>query len=121
MVEHKDRSPMEEAALALYYHAAEMIKAGKNRQEIEQHLIENKGLKPETARLMLDKLDVSRANVARRSGYRNLIMGILLILAVLIMFFTGTQESLPSLVLELVLALFGARLILRGGLQITGL
>lgn len=71
---------MQQAAIALYYHAAQMIKEGKSREEIERHLIHDKGIKPQTARNMLDKLNESRANVARRAGYRNIIMAVLVLM-----------------------------------------
>ncbi len=78
--DNKQETVMQQAAIALYYHAAQMIKAGKSREEIERHLIHDKGIKPQTARNMLDKLNESRANVARRAGYRNIIMAVLVLM-----------------------------------------
>jgi hypothetical protein len=78
--------PMEKAALALYYYAAELIKQGMPREDIVNALIA-KGINRETAERMLAKLDVSRANVARRAGYRNLFLGgIAVLLSILPLF-----------------------------------
>jgi len=71
----QERSPLENAALALYYHVAQMIKAGKSREDIITELV-RQGVNRETAESMLDRLDKSRAKVARQNGYRNAFIGI---------------------------------------------
>jgi hypothetical protein len=65
---------LKDAALALYYHVAQLIKSGKTHQEIEALLVAQ-GVKPETAQMMLAKLDASRLNVTRRMGRRNMFIG----------------------------------------------
>jgi len=65
-----ERTPMETAALAIYYHVAQMIKEGKTEQEI-LNILEEQGIKPETAHKMLAKLNESRSNVTRTYGRRN--------------------------------------------------
>jgi uncharacterized membrane protein len=113
---------METAALAVYYHAAQMIKAGKSREEIITDLIE-KGISRETANNMLDKLDESRANVARNRGYRNLFLGVVLIVLMILPIFglivpqvTGTALGVAVLILGC--GFFAA---VRGIMQIIGL
>ncbi len=70
----KERSPMESAALAVYYHAAQLIKDGHSRDEIIRQLMKQ-GLSYDTANTVLDKLAQSQVNVARRSGKRNVLTG----------------------------------------------
>jgi hypothetical protein len=86
--------PMEKAALALYYHAAELIKQGMAREDIIKALMA-KGINRETAEKMLAKLDVSRANVTRRAGYRNFgLGGFVVMLSILPLFgLTGVQAE----------------------------
>ena len=117
----QDRTPMENAALALYYHAAQMIKAGKAREEIITDLI-GKGINRETAENMLDKLNQSRGNVARQSGYRNAALGAavsilaaLPILGILVPQVTGTAFGVAVLLLGI-----GLVILVRGVLQIVG-
>lgn len=118
----KERSPLEEAALAFYYHAATMIKEGKSRKEIIKDLT-SKGVRRSTAENMLDKLDISRANVARRSGYRNAFIGsvvtILMLLALLGIGFV--QATGTSFVMAIIFLGCGIFILGRGIMQITGL
>ena len=118
----QDRTPMENAALALYYHAAQMIKAGKSREEIITELT-SKGINRDTVENMLTKLDQSRANVARRSGYRNAAFGgvltifaLLPILGIFIPQVTGVAFTVAAILL--VIGLF---VLVRGVLQIIGI
>jgi hypothetical protein len=114
--------PMEEAALALYYHAAQLIKQGKPREDIVTELM-SKGINRETAEKMLAKLDVSRANVARKSGIRNLFIGLIVIVLCVIPLFglLGNQAEgwqFWALIVVLGIGIIQAG---RGILQITGL
>jgi hypothetical protein len=114
--------PLEEAAMALYYHAAQLIKQGKPRESIISELM-SKGINRETAERMLAKLDVSRANVARKSGYRNLFIGLIAIVLCVIPLFglLGNQAEgwqFWALIIVLGIGIIQAG---RGILQITGL
>ena len=82
-------------ALALYYHIAEMIKAGKSHAEIEAAL-ERQGVRRDTARQMLAKLEASRSNVTRRHGRRNIWLGGSIATAGVIMLVVLTQGN-PTL------------------------
>jgi hypothetical protein len=122
MSQEPPNNPMEEAALALYYHAAQLIKQGKSREAIITELM-SKGINRETAERMLAKLDVSRANVARKSGYRNLGLGALVIVLSLVPLFgiTGTQAEGWQFVAAIVLLGLGILQAGRGIMQITGM
>jgi hypothetical protein len=74
------KAPLEKMALALYVHAARMIKEGKSRDEIAQEL-QRKGVKPETAQHMLQRLDTARDDVTRRLGWRNVLIGAVVCIA----------------------------------------
>jgi hypothetical protein len=121
-VSEQDRTPMENAALALYYHAAQLIKAGKSRDEIITELT-SKGINRDTAENMLNKLDKSRANVARQHGLRNMALGgavsvlaALPLLGILVPAVTGTAFGVAVLLLGIGLFILG-----RGILQIIGI
>ena len=118
----QNSSPMETAALALYYHAAQMIKEGKSRETIVNDLV-SKGIQRATAENMLDKLNQSRANVARQRGYWNTLLGIglivlalLPILGIFIPKLVGVMLIVPLLILACGVFLLG-----RGLMQVTGL
>lgn len=68
------KTPMEEAALAMYYHVAQQLKAGKTQEDIITEL-EAKGIKRETAHIMLERLAQSQRNVEARDGKRNVAIG----------------------------------------------
>ncbi len=70
----QERTPMEEAALAVYYHAAHLLQDGKSHAEIEEQLVKQ-GISPQQARIVLKRLEESRTNVARRRGWRNVAVG----------------------------------------------
>ncbi|MGB1286516.1 MAG: hypothetical protein ACPG7F_08290 [Aggregatilineales bacterium] len=111
---------MEHLALALYYNAAEMMKEGKSSEEIVGWLIE-KGVKPDTAHQMMEKLGVSRINVIRRYGRRNLIAG-MLICGIGLALATGTLNLQVGDEIRLLagLALLpGGYLLLRAVMQLT--
>ena len=118
----QNRTAMENAALALYYHAAQMIKEGKSDEEVLEDLV-SKGVNPETAASMLEKLNESRANVAQRRGYRNVFIGIVLIV---LMIFPISGIGVPQ-VFEVMLGIallimgYGIYTLGRGIMQITGL
>lgn len=116
------RSPMEDAAIALYYHVAQRIKEGKSRQDIMSELTQL-GIQPQTAEAMLNKLDESRANVARRNGYRNALMGAVISgLALLPIFGIGIAAAQgPALALAVFILGGGLIVLIRGLMQITGL
>jgi hypothetical protein len=69
---------LKEAALGVYVHVAQMMKSGKSRAEIEQTLMAH-DIKPDTARMMMERLTQSQIKVSRRSGRRNLALGLVLV------------------------------------------
>jgi hypothetical protein len=115
-------SPMEAAALALYYHAAQLIKEGKSREEVVDDLV-SKGVQRATAENMLDKLNQSRANVARQRGYRNILFAIGLILVALLPLLGIMMPKLVgvTLIIPLLMLAYGIFLLGRGLMQIIGL
>lgn len=116
------RSDMENAVLGLYLHAAQRIKAGATYDEIERELIEM-GLKPDTAQTLLARLDESRGNVARRSGYRNALVGAVAAVGALSLAF-GAFGPVDHVIVQAVLfaiLLTGVYWLVRGIMQIVGL
>lgn len=113
--------PIEKAALALYYHAAELIKQGMPREEIIKNLM-SKGINRESAEKMLAKLDVSRANVARKAGYRNLMLGGLVVLFCILPLFGFIGEPAQGWLFWSLILVLGVGLIQagRGIMQIMG-
>lgn len=65
MTDPKD--PMQELALALYYRVAELLKAGKTREQIIYEM-GIQGVRRETVERMLERLGQSQRNVQRRQG-----------------------------------------------------
>lgn len=118
----QDRSTMENAALALYYHAAQMIKEGKSDEEVLQDLV-SKGVNPETAANMLKKLNESRSNVAQRRGYRNVFSGAVLIILMIFPVFGIGMQQVYDVTLGIALLIMGCGIFVlgRGIMQITGL
>lgn len=118
----KERSPMEDAVLGLYVHAAQRIKDGATYAEIEQELIEM-GLKPETAKTLLARLDESRENVTRRNGYRNaFIGGVVTVIALSLSFGVfGAVNDVAVQVMLFVILLCGVYALVRGTMQIMNL
>ncbi|MDQ7028089.1 MAG: hypothetical protein Q9P44_21305 [Anaerolineae bacterium] len=118
----QDSSPMETAALALYYHAAQMIKAGQSHADIKKELI-SKGINPETAENMLVKLNRSRTNVMRQTGYRNAFAGVVLIAMALLPIFGIFAPTAVGTSLTIALAIIGCGVFAlgRGLMQIIGL
>lgn len=104
---------MEKAALALYYHAAELIKSGKPREEIIKDLMA-KGINRESAEKMLAKLDVSRANVARKAGFRNLGLGAFVILLCMLPLFGLTGPRAEGLQFWAAIIVLGVGLLQAG-------
>lgn len=118
----QDSSPMETAALALYYHAAQMIKAGQSRDDIITELI-SKGINRDTAENMLVKLNQSRTNVTRQTGYRNAFIGAVLIVLMLLPIFGIFVPKVVGTSLTIALAIIGCGIFAlgRGLMQIIGL
>lgn len=107
---------MESAALAVYFHAAEMIKAGRSRDEIIQQLMKQ-GLSYDTAVTVLDKLAQSQVNVARRSGKRNILTGgTIVVFTVLAMLGIGVEQITGLALIPVILILIGGLFVLGRGL-----
>ncbi len=116
------KDPLEDLALALYYRVAELLKAGKNRDQIiyEMGL---QGVKRETVEMMLERLKVSQRNVERRRGWTNVFVGaVILFLSLGLTFgwfglpYVGGLAIIPALI---ALAA-GAYWFVRGLLQVAG-
>lgn len=118
MTDDQQQPRLEDAALALYYHAAEMIKAGKTAQEIKSDLI-RKGVRPETAQLMLERLDKSRDNVALKYARRRMITGSVMCFVgvVLGLGLFGDGSNLPAMLFSLGVVVFGVFWLLGGVAQ----
>lgn len=69
-----NQTDLEKMAMALYYYAAELIKEGKSKKEIIDILIE-RGVSRESAETIMSRLNESRDNVTRRSGYLSIAFG----------------------------------------------
>lgn len=112
---------VKDAALAVYYHAAQLLKAGRSPQEVEALLVEQ-GIKPETARKMLTKLGTAQIKVARRMGGRNVAFGAALMLLGLLLV-TGVTSGRPAEGLSAILGwlsvVIGAAWCARGAWQYT--
>lgn len=115
------RTSMENAAMALYIHAARLIKEGKSRKEIKKQL-KSQGVSDEVADIVLRRIAESQANVARRAGYRNLLLGglmIVLALALLVGVVSDPATGAAAGALLLLLAA-GVFAMGRGLMQIKG-
>ncbi|GEM_PF-2890557 len=117
-----EKSPLEATALALYYQAAVLIKEGKTDEDVIAEL-GKLGIPPETAQMMLDRINVSRRNVEKVSGRRNLGAGIVTVLITCSLLFGwfGVQITGIGGVLVLLLLCGGLYLVWRGLLQLTNL
>ena len=112
---------LQNAAMALYVHAAQMIKAGKSRDAILNDLV-RQGVSMDTAKVILERLNQSRDNVTRRYGYRNAFIGVILIVLMTVSLLgigidraTGASYAVGLLVLACGVLALG-----RGLLQIYG-
>jgi len=115
----EQRTPMEEAALAIYVHAAELIKQGKSPDEVRQQLI-TQGVRPDTARTVLERLMEARVNVAKRRGQRNVFIGVAVsILAAIALL--GTAVSGAAQVMSVIILGCGLFALVHGIRQITGI
>lgn len=110
-----ERTPMETVALAVYYHAAQLLQDGKTHAEIETQLMQQ-GLSQERAQMILRRLEQSRRSITRRRGWRQISMGGVLIVLLLIPLFgigvpvvTGYPVSIV-----LILLVFGLYVLGRG-------
>jgi hypothetical protein len=113
---------METAALALYYHAAQLIKAGKSHKDIIEELV-SKGVNRDTAENMLTKLNQSRSNVARKQGYRNVLIGVVISIVTIPPVFGLFVPQFYGIAFgtAVFVWIFGLFLLIRGILQISGI
>ena len=123
MSEHtpEEQERLEKAALALYYHAAQMHKAGRSDEDIIADL-GSKGVQAATAQRMLDRLRQSRQNVARKGGQRLMLMGafnLLLGLGLLLGMF-GPLANTAVLALAWIAVGLGFGMFVRGMVQVIG-
>ncbi len=64
----------EEVARAIYAFAAQEMKAGKSTYQVEQAL-EEKGLTPEAARIVVDRLSQARSKTSSDAATRHMAIG----------------------------------------------
>lgn len=117
-----NRSDLENAALALYYYAAELVKEGKSSKEVVDILIQ-RGITRESAETIMQRLNVSRDNIARRSGYRSIVFGVIIIgmmLLPLLGIFLPQATGISIIILIVVMAV-GVVIAGRGIMQVMGL
>ncbi|MCU0511191.1 MAG: hypothetical protein MUE40_01340 [Anaerolineae bacterium] len=107
---------LKEAALGIYTHVARMMKEGKSDSDIEQALAQH-GINAATTRMMLSKLAQSQVNVARRSGRRNIALGLVLIGPGLLLI--GGQPQGAGAVFAWLSVVVGAFWVMRGAVQLT--
>ncbi|MCA9912735.1 MAG: hypothetical protein KC496_05285 [Anaerolineae bacterium] len=108
-----ERTPLETAALAVYYHAAQLLQDGKSHAEIEAKLVQQ-GIRREQAQMILQRLEQSRMSVARGRGRRHIFLGLVLVgLLILPLFGIGVPAVTGG---QLVIAL----ILLGCGLYILG-
>ncbi len=110
-----ERTPLETAALAVYYHAAQLLQDGESHAEIEAKLVQQ-GISKQQAQTILRRLEQSRRSVARRRGWRNIFTGGVLVgLLLLPLFGIGVPAvSGGQLLFALLLLLCGLYILGRG-------
>jgi hypothetical protein len=122
MTRDLDGDNLKDAALGVYVHVAQLMKAGKTAAEIEQTLEAN-GIKPETTRMMMQRLIQSQVKVSRRNGRWNLALGFVLV-GLGMLFVTGGASGNPvegaGSIFAWMSILIGIFWIVRGGLQMRG-
>jgi len=108
-----ERTPLETAALAVYYHAAEMLQDGKSHAEIEAQLVQQ-GISADQAKRILARLEKSRTNLVRRRGWRNVVLGAILtgilllpMLGIGMTAFSGNQQLFGAIFLGCGLLILG--------------
>jgi hypothetical protein len=82
MNQNPNTDPMQDLALALYYRVAELVKAGKTREQIIAQM-GLQGVRKETVEMMLDRLAASRRNMEKRRGRLSIAVGGLITLLAL--------------------------------------
>lgn len=115
-----ERTPLETAALAVYYHAAELLQDGKSHSEVEAQLV-RQGISKGQARRILARLEQSRTNLLRRRGWRNITFGLIfsgLLLFPLLGIGTSALSGMQQ-VFTLILLGGGLLILGRGWLQLT--
>lgn len=74
MNDSEPRDPYQDLALALYYRVAELVKAGKTREQIIYEM-GRQGVKRDTVEKMLARLAESQRSVQRQQGWRHIVLG----------------------------------------------
>ncbi len=104
MNQNPNTDPMQDLALALYYRVAELVKAGKTREQIIAQM-GLQGVRKETVEMMLDRLAASRRNVEKRRGRLSIAVGGLITLLALGLLFgwfglpvANDRACLPAMV-----------------------
>lgn len=117
----QQEADLKNAALALYYYAAERIKEGNSREAVIDDLMK-KGVGRDTAESMLDKLNTSRDNVTRRYGYRNALFGsaVMLLFGLPLLGIAVPQVTGIMQLIVILLVAVGMFFLVRGIMQMAG-
>lgn len=110
-----NRNDLENVAMALYVYAAQLIKEGKSHQEIIDILMQ-RGLSRESAETIMMRLNESRDNVTRRSGYITIVFGAIVVMTSLFPLFGVVVERVEgfSMMIAFLLMAVGIVIIGRG-------
>ncbi|MGJ3239303.1 MAG: hypothetical protein ACFE0Q_11400 [Anaerolineae bacterium] len=115
----KQRDDGENLAMAFYVYAAQLIKEGKSRQQVIDTLME-RGISHENAETIVTRLNQSRDNVTRRSGYRHLAFGSAIILLSLLPLFGVFVEPVTgfSAIVAIIVLASGVLIAWRGVMRV---
>ena len=110
-----NRNDLENMAMALYVYAAELIKEGKSHKEIIDILIQ-RGISRDAAETIMTRLNQSRDNVTRRSGYITIVFGAIVIMMSLFPLFGVVLERVEgfSIIIAFLVMAVGIVIIGRG-------
>ncbi len=114
-----DDTKLEKVAMALYVYAAQLVKEGKTHDQIIDILVQ-RGINPESAETIMTRLNQSRDNVTRRSGYINLVFGaIVIVLSLFPLFGVIVPQSDPiGIVIAILMMAVGIVIAGRGALKV---
>lgn len=104
---------LEKMAMALYIYAAELIKEGKSQQEIIDILIQ-RGVSRESAETIMSRLDESRDNVTRRSGYLSIVFGAIIVMISLFPLFGVIVDKVEGFSVIIAFLLMFAGIVIAG-------
>lgn len=114
-----DDNNLEKVAMALYVYAAQLVKEGKTKDQIINTLMQ-RGVSRTSAETIMTRLNESRDNVTRRSGYVNLVFGAIVIMLSLFPLFgvVVPQANAIGTVLAILVMAIGIVIVGRGMLKV---